>query len=124
MNANDLSESQASVRRKARIALVASLLALVALFVAWFAAGTHALAAMLVFALPPALLALGAWFGRGHAAFWSGVLALGWFCHGVMLAWSSAPERLYALAEVLLSLAIVFAANAPGLAAKFGKRRG
>ena len=39
-----------------------ALLAIAALYVAWFARDTHALAGLLVFAAPPALLAVAAWF--------------------------------------------------------------
>src|SRR5690606_29350267 len=70
-------------RRTVRFAL----LALAALFVAWFGLGGDWVA-LAVFALPPLLLA--AWLPRAPvlAGFWAGVFALGWFSHGVMVAWS------------------------------------
>lgn len=102
--------------------LAALLLALAALFAAWFAGDARYLQALAVFALPPLLLAIGVLARRRTAPFWSGVLALGWFCHGVMLAWERAAERGFALVEVALALAIVGAASWPGLGARFGGR--
>ena len=75
-----------------------------------------------MFALPPLLLAVAVLAGRRTAPFWSAVLALGWFCHGVMVAWERADGRAWALAEVALALGIVFAASGPALRARFGGR--
>ena len=50
------------------------------------------------------------------------MLALLWFAHGVMVAWTRPPDRAHAWLVVLLSLAIVFAASIPGLRARFGRR--
>jgi uncharacterized membrane protein len=108
--------------RRDRMVLTAALLALSALYVAWFRDDRHALAALIVFALPPALLAIGVLLGRRTASFWSGVAALFWFSHGVMLAWSEPVDRSYATIEILLALVVVFASSARGLMAKFGKR--
>ena len=107
----------------ARTILCAALLALAALYVAWFARPPQWVA-LLVFALPPFWLALARWRGRGRAGFWAGLLALAWFAHGVMVAWTRPPERGFALAEIALAVAIVFAASMPGLRARFGARRG
>jgi uncharacterized membrane protein len=101
--------------------LLFSLLGLAALYAFWFA--REGWAALLVFAGPPLLLALGAWRGGSRAAFWAGVLALAWFSHGVMVAWSRPPERELALVEIALALVVVFAASLPGLRARFGGRR-
>ena len=101
----------------------AALLALGLLFALWFHDDRHAAAALLVFALPPLLLAVPAWRGGRRAAFWAGVLALFWFSHGVMVAWTRPPERLFAWLEIVLSLVVVGAASWPGLRARFGKRR-
>jgi len=98
--------------------LAVLLLALAALFAAWFAGDARYPQALAVFALPPLLLAIGVLARRRTAPFWSGVLALGWFCHGVMLAWERAEGRGFALAEVALALGIVFAACWPGLRAR------
>lgn len=105
----------------ARHVLVACLVALSGLFLFWF--GREPWGALVVFAVPPAVLALAALRGWRRAGFWSGVLALAWFSHGVMVAWTRAPERLFAVAEIILALVVVFAASLPGLRARFGGRR-
>jgi uncharacterized membrane protein len=100
-----------------------ALFALVLLFAAWFGPRGEWVA-LAVFALPPLLLA--AWLPRAPvlAGFWAGVLALLWFSHGVMVAWTRAPERGLALSAVALSVAIVLAASVPGLRRRFGAKRG
>lgn len=108
----------------ARHVLALALLALMALYAAWFGPGASPTAELLVFALPPLLLAAGVLRNLRTAAFWAAVLALAWFSHGVMVAWSRPAERGYALAEVALSLVIVFAASLPGLKARFAKKKG
>lgn len=105
-----------------RILLSTALLCLSALFALWFGDDRNVVAALLFFALPPLLLAIGVWTRRGNARFWSGVIALGWFSHGVMIAWADAAQRGHALAEIVLALFIVFVSSAAGLRAKFGKR--
>lgn len=102
--------------------LVYALLALVAFYLAWFAGDAHLLTGLLAFALPPFLLAIAAWRGWHRAAFVAGVLALLWFSHGVMLAWSDPARRWMALVEVALSLAIVYAACLPGARARREKK--
>ena len=105
----------------ARALLACALLALAALYAAWFSsAGVVPLA---VFALPPMLLALLLRFRPRAAAFLAGVLALLWFSHGVMAAWSRPPERGFALAGIALALAVIFAANFAALRARFGGRK-
>ena len=99
--------------------LIGGLLGLAALFVFWFLDDPVALA---VFAAPPLLLAAMNWKGGDKPAFWSGLLALLWFSHGVMVAWSRPAERELALIEVALSLVVVLAASIPGLRARFSKR--
>ena len=107
-----------------RRVLLVALLALVALYGYWFAPRPDAWVALLVFALPPLLLAVGVALRRRTAGFWAAVFALAWFCHGVMVAWTRAPERGFALVAVALSVAIVLAASVPGLRRRFGARRG
>ena len=99
-----------------------ALAALVLLFAAWFGLDGEWVA-LAVFALPPLMLA--AWLPRSPAlaGFWAGVLALLWFSHGVMVAWSRPPERGFALAEVALALAVVLAASVSGLRSRFTHRK-
>ncbi|MGN6111700.1 MAG: DUF2069 domain-containing protein [Luteimonas sp.] len=105
----------------ARRFLRVALLALVLLYGAWFGAASQWMA-LAVFALPPLLLALALPRHGARAGFCAGVLALLWFSHGVMVAWTRAPERWQALAEVALALAVVLAASLPGLRARFARR--
>ena len=102
--------------------LALALLALTALYALWFARDTHVLAALLIFVLPPALLALAAWRGWPRAGFVAGVFALLWFSHGVMTAWAQPAQRAVAFAEIALALAIVYAASSDGIRARFGKK--
>ena len=101
--------------------LCAALFALVAVYGAWFGRDAQWFA-LAVFALPPLACALACLRGGARAAFWAGVLALLWFSHGVMVAWTRAPERGFALVAVALSVAIVLAASVPGLRRRFGAR--
>ena len=105
-------------RRRLRVAL----LALMLLYGAWFG-GAAQWVTLAVFALPPLLLALALPRHGARAGFWAGVLALLWFSHGVMVAWTRAPERVPALLEVALALLVVFAASLPGLRSRFGRKR-
>ena len=101
--------------------LALALLALAALYAVWFGRSAEWFA-VAFFALPPFALAISAWRGWRNAGFWSGVLALLWFSHGVMVAWSRPDERGFALLAVLLAVAIIIAGNQAGLRARFGKR--
>ena len=103
----------------ARRVLCAALAGLVLLFALWF---RREPVALVVFALPAAMLLAWALRRGMRSGFWAGVLALAWFSHGVMVAWTRAPERAFALAEIALALVIVLAASAPGLRARFRKR--
>ncbi|MBT2767959.1 DUF2069 domain-containing protein [Stenotrophomonas sp. ISL-67] len=103
--------------------LAVLLLALAAVFATWFAHDRHWLASQLVFTAPPLLLALGVLTGRGKAMFWAGVLALFWFSHGVMSAWSHPETALWAWLELLLALAVIGVSSAPGLRRRFGRTR-
>ncbi len=106
-----------------RIVLASLLFALALLFSLWFHDDRHRIAALLVFTLPPLAMLLAVLRGSATAAFWSGVLGLLWFCHGVMVAWGRPPERGYAWGEIVLAVAIIFAASWPGLRARFGGRK-
>jgi len=103
-----------------RTALVASLALLALVYAVWFFPREPV--ALLVFGLPSALLALAVRRAGARPAFFAGVLALLWFSHGVMVAWTRPPERLFALMEVVLALAIVAFSSVPGLRARFAKR--
>ncbi|MEH6420646.1 DUF2069 domain-containing protein [Pseudomonas sp. CGJS7] len=112
-------------RTRADWALLAALIALTALFCVWYVLPRqHLLAGLSVFVAPPALLAVGVALRSRLAAYWAGVIALFWFCHGVMLAWSSPAERGYAWIELVLALVVIFAANLAGVKARFAKKPG
>lgn len=112
------------VYRGARLTLVAALLALVVLYLAWHLLHGGNATVLAFTAVPPALLAAGVGFRVRTAAFCAAVLALAWFCHGVMTAWSSPGERVLALLETVLAVVVVVAASWPGLHARFGRRGG
>ena len=103
--------------------LLAALFGLVVLYALWFRHDHDRIAAWMVFGVPPLLLALGVLARRATARFWAGVFALAWFSHGVMSAWAHPEARVAGLIELVLALVVVFAANAPGLRARFGKSR-
>lgn len=103
--------------------LVTALLALAALYGLWFARDARLVAALLVFVLPPTLLAVAAAGGWRRAGFTAAVLALLWFSHGVMLLYAEPALRLPAGIETLLALAIIHAACLPGIRAWRSKRR-
>ena len=103
----------------ARRILFSALVLLALLDLAWF---WHEPLARIVFTLPPALCALGVWMHRRTAGFWSGVLALAWFSHGVMVAWSRPGERGFALAAVALALLVIGAANFEAMRARRQRR--
>ncbi|HBS62836.1 MULTISPECIES: DUF2069 domain-containing protein [unclassified Stenotrophomonas] len=109
--------------RATEVVLALLLAALAALYALWFAHDRHWLATQLVFTAPPLLLAVGVLVRRGKAAFWAGVLALFWFSHGVMSAWSHPEIAVWAWTELVLALAVIAVASAPGLRRRFGKKR-
>ena len=104
-----------------RRVLVCALIALTGLYLMWFGGMPSPWATLFVFAMPPAALAMAALRDRRSAGFWAGVFALGWFSHGIMVAYTRAPERLFASVEILLALVVVFAASIPGMRARFSK---
>lgn len=101
--------------------LIAALMALAATYAVWFQGDAYPVLALIVFALPPLALAIGVAAGRRTAGFWAGVLALLWFSHAVMLAWSEPAGRGYALLATALSVTVVFASSMRGLAARFSR---
>ena len=109
--------------RTLQITHAAALLALAGLFAFWFLGRGHLATALVVFIAPPLLLAAGVLAGSRLATFWSGVLGLFWFSHGVMEAWSEPATRLLACLEIILAVAVILLASWPGMAARFGRRR-
>ena len=105
-----------------RSTLLLALIALAALYTYWFLGDKHWLATQLVFTGPPLLLAIALRLGWRRASFWSGVLALFWFSHGVMSAWTHRDTVRLAWVEILLALLVVVLASLPGLRARFGKK--
>lgn len=64
--------------------------------------------------LPLALPVAGVLLGRPRALFWAGLVALGYFCHGVAEAWASPPDRVPAMVQLTLALALVLAVGGGG----------
>lgn len=118
-----MAEKDSTARPAERIALAGALLGLATLYAAWFRDDPHRIAAWLVFGVPPLLLGFGVLARRATARFWAGVFALAWFSHGVMTLWAHADARVSGLIETVLALIVIFAGNAPGLRARFGRRR-
>lgn len=111
------------LQRPSHRVLFATLLALGLLYAWWFHDDPHRLAAMLVFAFPPLLMAGRVWHGAPRAGLVSGLLALLWFSHGVLVAWVRPEERPLALTEIVLAVVVVLAASLPGLRARFSRKR-
>ena len=109
--------------RVARQKLGSCLLLLAALYLMWLMDGRYPTATLLVFVLPPVVLATAALSGWRLAGYWSSALALGWFSHGVMRAWTNAPALLPALCATVLSLAIIAVGSGPAARARLATRR-
>lgn len=112
--------------RAATRANAALALALLALLVAWhgWAKWPGASAGLLVVLGLPLAAVLGLHVAqRPSARFWTGVVALVTFSHGVTEAWTLAGARAPALAEAALSALAVASASWDGLRARFGRRR-
>ena len=108
--------------KPSRLVLAIALFALSVLFSLWFHESASRIALMVFFSLPPLLLLVGVLRGNGKAVFWSGVLGLFWFSHGVMEAYAIPAERSYAVTELVLAIVIVVASSWPGLSGKFRKK--
>lgn len=102
--------------------LALALLAIALLYATWFRDDPQRIAAWLVLAMPPLLLAPGALLGGRLSRFWAGVLALFWFSHGVMEAWSETATRMHGLTLLALALLVVFTVAWPALAARRQRR--
>ena len=104
-----------------------AVLGLLALHVAWNGAGLwgpSSRLALVGLALPLAVVAAMQFTARPSARFWSGVVALLTFCHGVTEAWTDPAARIPALVEIALSLLVIAGASWDGMVARFGRRRG
>jgi uncharacterized membrane protein len=112
------------VSRSWRVAAAASVALLVLLWCWTWASGPPGLAPWLAPALlslpmlPPAFAFA---LRRPRAALWAGIAALFYFCHGI--AELRVAASAWPILEILLSVAIVFAAGWPGIAAKLARRR-
>lgn len=106
-----------------RLVLGLALFSLSLLFSVWMHEDRYRTAALLVFALPPLLLLAGVVRGSRKAAFWSGVLGLLWFCHGIIVAYGRPEERAWGSAEIVLAVVVVMASSWPGVAGRFRKKK-
>lgn len=91
-------------------ALLAILLALIGLQLFWYTWWSppeiFSMRSVLILLLPPLLLVtLWQALAPGMGAVYAGLLLLGYFCKGVMEAWSAPPSLLPALLEVALTSA-------------------
>lgn len=100
----------------------AALLLLQPLWYLWLAPpGNNNGALALMLTLPPLLLPLLALRrGRRRALLWVGIISLGFFCHGVVAAYSHPSLRVPALIEVALCTVLIFSL---GAIARTGKTR-
>lgn len=111
-----------------RLIVTLSLLALLAIQLSWHlllpeAIGTASWIWLLIGATPVLACLLALWLDRASALFWSGVLALLYFCHGVMEGWSlSGTASAVAWLEAVVSVALVLAVGAEGLARRRAQR--
>jgi len=103
--------------------LAAVLLALALLYGYRFHADPHLLAALLVFVGPALILLITLFIGWKRAPLSAGLLALAWFTHGVMSAWTQPLWLWCAWLEILLSLIIIGLVSIPGLRARFSAKR-
>jgi uncharacterized membrane protein len=66
------------------------------------------IALALALTLPPLLLPLlGLRRGIKRSLLWVGIVSLGYFCHGVVVAWSHPSMRGMAVAEIFLCVALI-----------------
>jgi len=111
------------LRLRTHLALVIVLLLLALLYSTWFYYDRHWLAALIVFVCPPLGLLAGLLAGWRTARLWAGILALLWFSHGVMSAWTQPQRLFYAWLEIGLALTVVMLVSVPGLRARLGRKR-
>lgn len=109
--------------RPRHMKLGSCLLLLAGLYLVWLMGSKHPEAVLLIFVAPPLALGIASLLGWRLAGYWSSVLALGWFSHGVMRAWTDAPDLLQPLAAIVISLAIIAAGSGPAARARLAARR-
>ncbi len=102
--------------RAARLVGRAAWAGLAVLQVVWHAwwvppAQGQALLAAVV-AVVPLLLPLLAWRRPSRALLWAGIVALFYFCHGIMEAWTVPAARLPAWLEIVFSAGLIVALGA------------
>ncbi|MBZ0223204.1 MAG: DUF2069 domain-containing protein [Dokdonella sp.] len=110
-----------------RIALAAwtALVALQPIWYLWLAPPANGRALLaLGLVLPPLLLPLLALRrGTGRALLWIGIIALFYFCHGVVAAWVVPAARIPALVEATLCMILILALGARTRALKQAQAR-
>ncbi|HNR91992.1 MAG TPA: DUF2069 domain-containing protein [Dokdonella sp.] len=75
----------------------------------------------LALTLPPLLLPLlAARRGARRMLLWTGIIALGYFSHGIVVAWTNPVARVPALVEVALCVGLIFTL---GAIARAGRRK-
>ena len=105
---------------------LACVLALLALQVAWHGTGAWpggTMALLVLFGAPLAGVLVLHVLRRRSARFWTAVVALLTFCHGVVEAWTVPAALLPGLSEAAISALAVGSASWDGMKARFGKRR-
>ncbi|MHB8747181.1 MAG: DUF2069 domain-containing protein [Gammaproteobacteria bacterium] len=98
-----------SLTQLARFSALFGYFGLLTLLIAWFtvlAPSTHLpTALLLLIVVGPLLFPLrGLLHGKPYTHAWVSMLALLYFTHGVIEAWSNRTERTYALLEILFSV--------------------
>jgi uncharacterized membrane protein len=103
--------------RSAAGAALGALAALQLLWHGWLAPPRRLPVALVlaVALLPLVPVAIAARRDLRRGLFWGGVVALPYFCHGVMEAWAAPEVRVLAWVELLLAAGIVLAVGIAGL---------
>ena len=105
---------------------VACVVALLGLQLAWHGVVRWpgaSIALLFVLGLPLAIVLVMHVLRRRSARFWTGVVALLTFCHGIAEAWTLDGARMPGLAEAVLSAVAVSSASWDGMRARFRPRR-
>ena len=105
---------------------LACVVALLALQAAWHGAGAwpgSTVVLLVLLGAPLAGVLVMHLLRRRSARFWTAVVALLTFCHGVVEAWTLPGARVPGLAEAALSALAVGSASWDGMKARFARRR-